>query len=270
MVRELVSVIIPTKNSAETILKCIGSVQEQTHKNIEVIVVDSKSTDSTEKICTASSVKFVTTDWKLLGARLLGLQQSSGDYILMLDSDQILEKTCIERCMRMMNKYDMLCLEEKTLETSSFIQKAFEADRRLIHAQSDIQLDPIYGTLLARFYTRYVLSKAFEAIPPQLMPFVIAHDHSIIYYEARRISDKVGIMPDAVWHSEPKSIGELWHKNRRYGKTSRELINSGFYSDLVSRKTRLRKSNGLSKDRFMSSLLLVLKAPAYIVGYYLG
>jgi glycosyltransferase involved in cell wall biosynthesis len=268
--RELISVIVPTKNSAETILQCIRSIKDQTYENVEIIVVDSKSTDSTESICKQNQVQFLSTDWKLLGARLIGFQQSLGDYVLMLDSDQTLEKTCLERCAVTMNEYDMLCLEEKTLETSSFIQRAFEADRRLIHAQSDIQLDPIDGTLLARFYKRHVLSKAFDAIPAELLPFVIAHDHAIIYYEARKTSNRVGIIPNAVWHNEPKSVGELWRKNRRYGRTSKELANTGFYSNLVSKKTRLRKSRGLSRDKVLSSLLLILKAPAYIVGYYFG
>jgi glycosyltransferase involved in cell wall biosynthesis len=50
MANPLVSVIIPTKNSAKTIEKCLKSVKDQTYKNIEIIVVDNFSTDGTYEI----------------------------------------------------------------------------------------------------------------------------------------------------------------------------------------------------------------------------
>ena len=46
----LVSVIIPTKNSAEFIGKCLRSIVKQSYKNIEIIVVDNYSTDKTREI----------------------------------------------------------------------------------------------------------------------------------------------------------------------------------------------------------------------------
>jgi hypothetical protein len=63
----------------------------------------------------------------------------------------------------------------------------FEADRRMVHSEAQIQLHPIYGTLLARFYKRNLLDDAFEAIPKPLLSSVIAHDHAIIYYEAWKL-----------------------------------------------------------------------------------
>ena len=56
--------------------------------------------------------KIVSTDWKLLGARYQGFKVSTGDYILMLDSDQVLEKEAIDRSVVLFDEFDMLCLEE--------------------------------------------------------------------------------------------------------------------------------------------------------------
>lgn len=253
-----------------TLQSCIDSVRRQTYRDIEIIVVDSSSTDGTVSYCKENNISLINVEWKLLGARSAGFQKSSGDFVFMLDADQILESTCIQRCLDVIDEYDMLCLEEKTFETRTFIQRAFEADRRLIHQQQDLQFDPVFGTLLARFYRKELLKKVFDAIPNELLPFVVAHDHAIIYWEAWQYSNKVGMIPNAIWHREPASILELWRKNRRYGKTTRELVKTGHYSELIKKKTRFRKAKGQSSARMLSSILLLLKAPAYLIGYYFG
>jgi glycosyltransferase involved in cell wall biosynthesis len=46
----LVSIVIPTKNSARTLEKCLVSIKNQAYENIEIIVVDNYSTDGTYEI----------------------------------------------------------------------------------------------------------------------------------------------------------------------------------------------------------------------------
>jgi glycosyltransferase involved in cell wall biosynthesis len=92
---ELVSVVIPTKNSSSTISACINSVKNQSYSHIEIIVVDTKSTDGTDKLCELNNVLLVKSEWQTLGSRSIGLSKSSGKFILMLDSDQLLEPDCI-------------------------------------------------------------------------------------------------------------------------------------------------------------------------------
>lgn len=267
----LVSVVVPTKNSSKTIVSCIQSIQRQSYPNIETIIVDSNSNDDTLNISSSLGCKqVVSTNWNLLGARYEGMKVATGNYILMLDSDQILDKSAIERCIIFAQRYDMLCLEEMTYEPRTIVEKLNRADRQLIHHEFDIQKHPLYGTLLARFYRRDILDKTFKHIPAVLFPFVVFYDHAIIYYEAWKISNNVGIVPNAVWHNEPTTITELWRKNFRYGRSTKMLLKSKHYNDIVKNKVRLRKTNsrGLLKYRFLSSLLLLLKAPAYLSGLY--
>ena len=270
--KTLVSIIIPTKDSEETIRTCLKSVGEQTYPNIEVIVVDSYSSDGTKEIAEKFDARIISTTDKLLGARYRGLKESSGEYILLLDSDQVLNNTTITRALNMIEEYDMLCLEEHSYKPESWIQYLFAADRRLIHNLAKVHLDPLEGVLLARFYKRGVLEKAFEAIPRELIPIVVAHDHAIIYYEAYRVTQNVGVLPNAVWHIEPASLVELWKKNYRYGKTTKELINMGFYQNLLEKKVRFRKgtlNQGNLKDGVLSNFLLALKGIAYKMGYWI-
>jgi glycosyltransferase involved in cell wall biosynthesis len=265
-----VSIVIPTRNSSGTIEGCLSAIQNQSYQNIETIIVDSKSTDDTTEIAAARDCKVIFTDWKLLGARYLGCKAASGEFMLMLDSDQLLLRETLERSLPLFKDYDMLCLGEMSYVHNTLIQKMFEADRRIIHTEAQIQLHPIHGTLLARFYKRSLLDRAFEAIPKQLLPTVVAHDHAIIYYEAWRLSDRVKILPNAVYHNEPATIFALWKKNFRYGRSTRALIGNGYYNDLIRSKTRPRKTvtRKITRDKLLSSLLLSLKAPAYLLGLY--
>jgi glycosyltransferase involved in cell wall biosynthesis len=269
--KPLVSVVIPTKNSAKTIEACIMSVFGQSYQNIETIIVDTKSTDDTVRMLSRMKCKIVSTTWKLLGARYEGFKVASGEYIVLLDSDQILENSSIERSVLLSQKYDMLCLEEKPSVTKNWIDKMFEADRRLVHREFDIQKDPVYGTLLPRFYRRDILENAFKHIPESLFPFVIAYDHAIIYYEAWKFTTKVWIVPNAVWHIEPNSLIELWRKNFCYGKSARKLLRHGYYNDFLRKKVHFRKSKSnlmVSKDKILSTLLLLLKGAPYFMGLY--
>ena len=133
--RPLVSVNIPTWNSEEFIKTCLASVEEQTYPNIETLVIDSESTDNTREIAQRYGARVVVYKGKLLGARKQGLNESKGNYLLLLDSDQILEPTAIERAVELMTTWDMLVLEEHSWKPKTWLEKLFEADRKLIHNQ---------------------------------------------------------------------------------------------------------------------------------------
>jgi glycosyltransferase involved in cell wall biosynthesis len=266
----LVSVVIPTYNSQKTLCSCLRSVLDQSFRNIEIIVVDSYSKDQTAKIARDNGARIVQTHWKLLGARYLGLLECKGDFVLMLDSDQILEKTAIERAAHIAGEgFDMLCFEENAFEANTWVKRLFESDRELINKAADIHLDPLQGVMLARFYKKQILSEAFKNIPKELLPTVVAHDHAIIYYEAYELSHRVGIVSYAVWHEEPASLSELWIKNFRYGKSTFEIARTKSYQVLLNKKVRLRK--GASRYwslGIQSYLLSFLKGVPYYLGYF--
>ena len=147
----------------------------------------------------------------------------------MLDSDQILEPGCIENCVNLMKQCDMICLEEKAYNPRTLIQKMYDADRKLIHKNADLQLDPVLGVLAPRFYRKSVLEKAFAQIPQDILPFATGTEDKIIYYESLQISKKVEILSNAVGHLEPEGIVQLWRKNYKYGRSDRQLAKTGHY-----------------------------------------
>lgn len=92
----LVSIITPTFNSAKYIVETIRSVQNQTYKNWEMLIVDDGSSDETVMVVNEfskeeSRIKFFPLA-KNVGpakARNVGIEKASGDYMTFLDADDI-------------------------------------------------------------------------------------------------------------------------------------------------------------------------------------
>jgi len=264
----LVSVTIPTYNSAKTLEKTLESVKNQTYQNITVSVVDSYSTDKTIEIAREYGAEIYQTKWKLLGARKIGVEKAKGEYVLFLDSDQILKADAIARAVEMIEErsLDMLFFGERSYDPKTWLEKLFDLDRIYIHAT--YQADPIEGVLLPRFYRRDLLWKAFKPIPQKEIDICIAQDHAIIFYEASKLSTKVDLLPEIVFHMEPNSFWKLVKKNYRYGKSLSELNKfKKEYQEMLAKKTRLRKFSGSDIKGFLAStIILLIKGVPYKLG----
>jgi succinoglycan biosynthesis protein ExoO len=87
-----VSIIIPTYNTEKYIAQALTSVFKQTHNNIEVILIDDASSDSTVKIATSfkdKRLKIIKNQQNrgVSYSRNRGIQQAQGNWIALLDSD---------------------------------------------------------------------------------------------------------------------------------------------------------------------------------------
>lgn len=98
----LISVIIPVYNVEKYLHECVDSVLRQTYKNLEIILVDDGSTDSSGKICDEYAEKdnrIIVIHKKNEGpskTRNAGLERATGKYIYFLDSDDYIENNALE------------------------------------------------------------------------------------------------------------------------------------------------------------------------------
>ena len=89
------SVIIPVYNVSAYLRRCVLSVQQQTYKTLEIILVDDGSTDDSGQICDDLATEDVCIqvihkqNGGLSDARNAGLYAATGDYVLFLDSDDM-------------------------------------------------------------------------------------------------------------------------------------------------------------------------------------
>ncbi len=107
----LVSVIIPARNEEQTIEDCLKSMAGQTHKNLEILVVDDSSTDNTCNVVrsfseTNKNIKLLQAGAKPRGwvgkgwACWKGYEASRGEFLLFVDADSVLAAAAIESSLK--------------------------------------------------------------------------------------------------------------------------------------------------------------------------
>jgi glycosyltransferase involved in cell wall biosynthesis len=104
----VVSVIIPTYNRSDTILRAVRGVQAQTFQDLEIILVDDGSTDGTLDL-----IKDIDPRMKIFrqqrqgasAARNTGIRESSAKYIAMLDSDDEWYPLYLEACVAFLESH---------------------------------------------------------------------------------------------------------------------------------------------------------------------
>ena len=93
----LVSVITATLNTSKYLREALNSILNQTYQNIEVLIIDGGSTDDTKEIANMfPKVSFVTQNGKgLFDAWNQGIKMCTGDFVAILDSDDIWNPTTL-------------------------------------------------------------------------------------------------------------------------------------------------------------------------------
>jgi glycosyltransferase involved in cell wall biosynthesis len=107
-----VTVIVPCYNVMQYVKTCIDSVLSQTYTNIELVLIDDGSTDSTNEVI-VNSIKDVENvvyirnkNAGVSNARNTGIIHSSGEYIMFIDSDDYISHNMIFNMYKLIMKYE--------------------------------------------------------------------------------------------------------------------------------------------------------------------
>ena len=107
-----ISIIVPVYNIKDKIERCLNSLNNQTYKNIEVLMINDGSTDGSERVCE----RFAETDTRFIlinkpnggvsTARNMGIKQAVGKYVMFVDSDDYVEVTACENMLNAIESSD--------------------------------------------------------------------------------------------------------------------------------------------------------------------
>lgn len=109
-----VSIVIPTYNCLDYLPKAIGSVLQQTHQDIELIIIDDNSNDGTSTyLASIDDERIITLSTLGVGApqaRNLGIEKASGEFIAFLDADDFWFPEKIERQLEFHQRYPEMAM----------------------------------------------------------------------------------------------------------------------------------------------------------------
>ena len=126
------SIIIPTYNNAVLLKRTLNSIENQNGKNFELIVVDNHSKDETDEIIKKCSVenliyKKINNEGVIAKSRNLGIKFSKGDWLIFLDSDDLLHENKINFLNNNLTKeYDLVCNAEKIVNLDTGADKIWK------------------------------------------------------------------------------------------------------------------------------------------------
>jgi len=203
----LVSVIVPVYNVQDYLPKCIDSIINQTHKEIELILIDDGSTDSCGDICDRYAAKdkrikvIHKTNGGLSSARNAGLDAAKGDFIIFVDSDDYIHSEMLETMANKLTdaqadiaicNYYFVDYQGNTIEHDSTIQE-----------EKVLSQDEIMG-LLAKGWLPSVISccKLYRRGIFETLRFPVGriHEDDFLAHRIMGNAQKILLLPDYFYY----------------------------------------------------------------------
>ena len=209
MLVEGISVIVTTKNNADSIKVLLDSIENQTYKNTEVIVIDNHSTDHTLEIARSMGALCYTFGPERSSQRNRGAELASHDTLIFLDSDMELTEHVIESCMKEIHNNDALCVKEVVIAGSNYWAKVRSFEKGCYYHSLYFEA--------ARCTKRDVFFKLGGYDPSLTGLEDMALQASLI-----KQGVKIGWVSDEILHHEEKvDMISYLRKRRWYGKTDK-------------------------------------------------
>ncbi len=112
--QQKISIIVPIYNCEKFLSRCLESIRKQTYTNLEIILVDDGSTDSSSTICNRYSniderIKVIhQQNMGQIGARLTGLKAATGEYVGFIDADDYIDEDMYEYLYSQIGNADLI------------------------------------------------------------------------------------------------------------------------------------------------------------------
>lgn len=154
--KSLVSVVVPVYNVENYVEECIKSIQEQTYEKLEIILVDDGSLDKSGEICEKLSrqderIKVIHKEnGGLSDARNVGVRGAKGNYVVFVDSDDLIHPQMIQILYEEMlrtNADITICSHKKIYDTRD-LDFSFIKEKREVEILSGQEcVEKIYSSL---------------------------------------------------------------------------------------------------------------------------
>lgn len=221
---DIVSVIVPVYNSEKYLRACIDSIINQSYKNLDIILVDDGSTDSSGRICDEYAEKDsrVNVIHKANGgngdARNAGLKHVKGKFIVWADNDDVVHSRQVEILLSIAQakSLDIVVGWYKAIEDGEFPQESavdgLQTSNVQILTEAHLNNDDFikkYSMILTVPWGKIYRKKLFEGVQ---FPAKSKHDDTWTTWKVYEKADKVGFVDEILyfWRNNPNSFGRIF------------------------------------------------------------
>ena len=193
----LVSIIIPTYNYGAYLARAVESCLNQTHRDVEIIVIDDGSTDNTQAVMCGFTdrVTYVYQENRgVSAARNVGLEKASGDFITFLDSDDYLVGEALATRLDALSRYpEVACVITETYSQEAASDTLSWKPRFPVPTVSDRFYEQLlterFPFQVAATLTRAQVAKRFQ------YPEDLSNGEDVAYFTKIFFSEKVLYLP---------------------------------------------------------------------------
>lgn len=215
----LVSIIVPVYNTEKYLDECLKSIICQTYSNLEIILINDGSTDSSLSICQKYAKidkRIIVIDQNNNGvsfSRNKGLEMAKGDYISFIDSDDVVLKNFIEEMVKAIDGFDM------SLCGFSEYYKNKKKSHNLVKEEMTSQ-DCISKIFLNDSYGGYSCTKMFknDIIKKNKLKFDIninMQEDKMFIIEYLRRTKKVNVIDKNLYLYRMRRTSAVWNMDKR-------------------------------------------------------
>ncbi len=287
-----VSIIIPIYNAEKYLNECLESIVNQTYKNIEVILIDDGSIDKSPYICEKYSQAYDNvfayhiTNGGVSRARNYGIDKSTGDFIVFIDSDDYIDKSMIEKLINslIISKADIVICGYSYLYTNRLIKvllenKIYNQDEAIKELYKD---NSIQGYSVNKIYKKNII----ENNKIRFNTDIKISEDMLFVFEYLLYSNKIYTIPDSLYYYRMRKSSASNFKNENdlsvfkaydimenlYPKSKEYMINNYYYCFFKYRRNiKKYKLNNIKKISILSLLLnrkISKKTKIYSLYYY--
>lgn len=222
---KIISVIVPVYNTEQYIGQCIESIMNQTYREIELILVDDGSTDSSGSICD----KYAITDTRIkvihienrgaFQARKVGALEAKGEYLAFSDSDDWLELDAFEKIEQLCRKFTPEIIAYAYMYENNRIVESLYDEK--YYTKLAIQNEIINGMMFDSGYGRrrldpslcskFIKRELYVSIANKVNDRITFGDDALIVYPAVFQAESMYITNYALYHYQ-KNQTSCTHK----------------------------------------------------------
>lgn len=252
-----VSVVISTRNAAEPLETCLKSLDKQTVKPTELIIVDRDSTDQTKEVAKKFTDQVYNYGTERSDQRNYGAKKAKGEYLLFLDADMELSKNVIAEAVKKVEKQPevtAVIIPEESVGSGFWSQvKSFE---KSFYVGDDSIEAP-----------RFIKKDVFLKVGGYDTNLIAGEDWDL-HRQLQKAGEKVGRIEALIYHHEGRlTLRKTISKKYYYGSKIKSYLSKGQFSlpqiAPIARVNFFKNPGKLLSHPLMSLGLVILKSSEF-------